>query len=60
MSIEQKLWEEIGFISFTVFEKNRVMDFIICNRFKCTNVSSVLGLHFGESCKSVAHMVDLL
>ena len=58
--IEQKLWEEIGLISFTVFEKNRVMDFIICNRFKCTKVSSVLGLHCGESCKSVAHMVDLL
>ena len=60
VSIEQKLWEEIGLISFTDVEKNRVMDFIICNRFKCTKVSSVLGLHFGESCEAVAHMVDLL
>ena len=34
VSIEQKLWEEIGLISFTDFEKNRAMDFIICNRFK--------------------------
>jgi len=60
VSIEQKLWEEIGLISFTVFEKNRVMDFIIWNRFKCIKVSSVSGLHVGESCKSVAHIVDFL
>ena len=60
MSIEQKLWEEIGLISFTHVEKNRVMDFIICNRFKCTKVSSVLGLQFGESCEAVSYMVDLL
>ena len=31
------------------FKKNRVMDFIIFNRFKCTNVSLVLGLQFDES-----------
>lgn len=48
VTIEQKLWEEIHFKSFTVIEKNRVMDFIICNEFKWTKVSAVLRLHCGE------------
>ena len=37
-----------GDTSFTVIEKNRVMDFIICNEFKWTKVSAVLRLHCGE------------
>ena len=49
--MEPKLWEEIGFISFTVFEKNRVMDFIICNESKWTKGSAVSGLCFGEVSK---------
>merc|ERR1712035_252328 len=51
VTIEPKLWEEIGLISFTVFEKNGVMDFIICNESKWTKVSAVSGLFFGEVSK---------
>merc|ERR1712035_169132 len=40
VTIEQKLWEEICFIRFTVFEKNRAM---VCNESKWTKVSAVLG-----------------
>ena len=60
MSVEEKLWEEIGLRSFTDFEKNRVMDLILFNTFKCTKVSSILRLQFDESCEVVACMVDLL
>ena len=36
------------------------MDFIICNEFKWTKVSAVLGLQFGESFKTVACTVDFV
>ena len=36
------------------------MDFIICNEFKWTKVSAVLGLQFGESLKTVACTVDFV
>ena len=42
MHCRQKLWEEIGF--YMLFKKNRVMDFMIFDKFKCTKVSLVLGL----------------
>ena len=36
------------------------MDFIICNEFKWTIVSAVLGLQFGENFKTVACTVDFV
>ena len=36
------------------------MDFIICNEFKWTKVSAVLGLQFGERFKTVACTVDFV
>lgn len=40
-----------------------MIDFIICliiRKFECTKVSAVLRLHFGDSCKTVAHMIGLV
>ena len=60
MSIEEKLWEEIGLRSFTDFEKNRVMDFKILIGLNVQKFFSILRLQFDESCEVVACMVDLL
>lgn len=42
------------------FEKNRVKDFLITDGSKCIKISAQLSLHFGESCKVIAHMIDWL
>lgn len=41
-----------------VFEKNSAMALIIPARSKCIKILAQLGLHFGESSKVVACMVD--
>lgn len=52
--------QEIDVMSFTVFEENRVMDFIIPVRSTHKQISAQLGKEFGESCKVIAHSADLL
>lgn len=39
-----QMWEEIGLLSFTVFDKNTVMDLIICAIEQCAIALSQLGL----------------
>ena len=51
MSIELKMVEETGLISFTVFEKNRVMDFIIPARLKHLDISAHLSYILVEVAK---------
>ena len=49
MHCRQKLWEMFLYV-LQFKQKNRVMDFISFNRFKCIKVS-LLGLQFDESVK---------
>lgn len=44
LSVELKMWEEISLFSFTVFDKDRVMDLTIWTMLKFTKVSSHLKL----------------
>ena len=54
------MWEDIGFISFTGFEKKLSDGPHNLYEFKWTKVSAVLGLQFGESFKTVACTVDFV
>lgn len=48
------MWEEIG-LKILVFEKSKVMDYIISNSSEEMKISAQLGLQFGERCKVIMH-----
>ena len=54
------MWFKNDLIIFTVFEKKRVMEFIITVNSEHMNLSAQLGRRFGEGCEVIARTVDLL
>ena len=54
------MWFKNDLIIFTVFEKKRVMEFIITVNSEHMNLSAQLGRRLGEGCEAIARTVDLL